>query len=98
MDGESREVTSTIVTREARDAGGEVHDRMPVFLTDEAVAEWPIPGKLGGEQKDPLLAQLDEVSTAMAAELVTVPVDRQVNNVRTLDRTDPSLIAPLEKS
>lgn len=32
----------------------------------------------------------------MAAELVTVPVDRQVNNVRTLDRTDPSLIAPLD--
>ncbi len=95
-DGEGWDVTFTIVTREARDASGEVHDRMPVFLTEDAVAEWLVPGKLEPAQKDPLLAQLDQVSTTMAAELVTVPVDRQVNNVRTLDRTDPSLIAPLD--
>ncbi|MGP5056965.1 SOS response-associated peptidase [Brachybacterium paraconglomeratum] len=95
-DGHGWDVTFTIVTREARDASGEVHDRMPVFLAEDAVAEWLVPGKLEPEQKDPLLAQLDQVSTAMAAELVTVPVDRQVNNVRTLDRTDPSLVAPLE--
>ena len=30
-DGGGWDVTFTIVTREARDAGGEVHDRMPVF-------------------------------------------------------------------
>lgn len=95
-DGDGWDVTFTIVTREARDASGEVHDRMPVFLTEDAVADWLVPGKLEPEQKDPLLAQLDQVSTAMAAELVTVPVDRQVNNVRALDRTDPSLIAPLD--
>ena len=95
-DGEGWDITFTIVTREARDAGGEVHDRMPAFLTDDAVAEWLTPGKLDAEQKDPLLAQLDDVSTLLAGQLVTVPVDRQVNNVRTLDRTDPSLTAPLE--
>lgn len=95
-DGEGWDVTFTIVTREARDAGGEVHDRMPAFLTEDAVAEWLVPGKLEAEQKDPLLAQLEDVSTTIAGQLVTVPVDRQVNNVRTLDRTDPSLIAPLE--
>ncbi|WP_270410191.1 SOS response-associated peptidase [Brachybacterium paraconglomeratum] len=95
-DGEGWDVTFTIVTREARDAGGEVHDRMPVFLTEDAVADWIAPGKLESEQKDPLLAQLGDASTAMATELVTVPVDRQVNNVRTLDRNDPSLVAPLE--
>ena len=89
-EGDGWDVTFTVVTREARDAGGEVHDRMPVFLSEDAVADWLAPGKLEPEQKDPLLAQLDQVSTAMAAELVTVPVDRQVNNVRTLDRTDPS--------
>ena len=60
------------------------------------MAEWLTPGKLDAEQKDPLLAQLDDVSTLLAGQLVTVPVDRQVNNVRTLDRTDPSLTAPLE--
>ncbi|MGP5292595.1 SOS response-associated peptidase [Brachybacterium tyrofermentans] len=95
-DGEGWDVTFTIVTREARDAGGEVHDRMPVFLTEEAVAEWLAPGKLEAEQKDPLLAVIDDVSTSLASELKTYAVDRQVNNVRTLDRTDPSLIAPLD--
>ena len=96
-DGDGLDVTFTIVTREARDASGEVHERMPAFLTENAVADWLVPGKLEREQKDPLLAPADQVSTpAMAAELVTVPVDRQVNNVRTLDRTDPSLIAPLD--
>lgn len=95
-DGEGWDVTFTIVTREARDAGGEVHDRMPVFLTEEAVGEWLAPGKLEAEQKDPLLAMIDEVSATVASRLETYAVDRQVNNVRTLDRTDPSLIAPLE--
>jgi len=95
-DGEGWDVTFTIVTREARDAGGEVHDRMPVFLTEEAVGEWLAPGKLEAEQKDPLLAMIDEVSATVAGRLETYAVDRQVNNVRTLDRTDPSLIAPLE--
>ena len=69
---------------------------MPAFLTEDTVAEWLSPGKLDAEQKDPLLAQLEDVSTTVAGQLVTVPVDRQVNNVRTLGRTDPSLIAPLE--
>ena len=95
-DGGGWDVTFTIVTREARDAGGEVHDRMPVFLTEEAVGEWLAPGKLEAEQKDPLLAMIDEVSATVAGRLETYAVDRQVNNVRTLDRTDPSLIAPLE--
>ncbi|MGO2521018.1 MAG: SOS response-associated peptidase [Microbacterium sp.] len=97
-DGESWDVTFTVVTREARDAGGEVHDRMPVFLTDEAVQEWLVPGKLEAEQKDPLLAQLDAASMTIAGQLVTVPVDRKVNNVRTLDRTDPSLVDPLPQA
>jgi len=97
-DGDSWDITFTIVTREACDAGGEVHDRMPVFLTDDAVGEWLTPGKLEAEQKDPLLAMIDDVSTAVAGELETYAVDRKVNNVRTLDRTDPSLIEPLAAS
>lgn len=96
-DGESWDVTFTIVTREARDAGGEVHDRMPVFLTEETVQEWLVPGKLEAEQKDPLLAQLDAASTTIAGDLVTVPVDRKVNNVRTLDRSDASLVEPVDR-
>ena len=68
---------------------------MPVFLTDDAVGEWLTPGKLEAEQKDTLLAMIDDVSTTVAGELETYAVDRKVNNVRTLDRTDPSLIEPL---
>ncbi|WP_263310291.1 SOS response-associated peptidase [Brachybacterium atlanticum] len=94
-DGEYWDVTFSIVTREARDAGGEVHDRMPVFLADEAVGEWLAPGKLEPERKDSLLAMINDVSTTVAAELETYAVDRKVNNVRTLDRTNPSLVEPL---
>src|SRR5699024_1956112 len=60
--GEDWDITFRNVAREARDAGGEVHDRMPVFLTDETVGEWLTPGKLEAEQKDPLLAMIDDVS------------------------------------
>lgn len=45
-DGESWDASLTIVTREASDAGGEVHDCKPVLLTDDAVGEWLTPGKL----------------------------------------------------
>lgn len=71
---------------------------MPAFLTRDAMAEWLTPGKLDAEQKNPLLAQLENVSTTIAGQLVTAPVDSQVNNVRTLDRTDPTLIAPVTRS
>jgi len=89
------DVSFTIITREARDAAGDVHDRMPAFLDDELMAEWLAPGKLDADEKDRLHGALGDVSERLAAELVTQPVDRGVNNVRTLDRTDPSLIAPL---
>lgn len=54
--GDGWDVTFTIVTREARDAGGEVHDRMPVVLTEGAFADWLVPGKLEAQQKELLLA------------------------------------------
>lgn len=94
-EGDAWDVSFTVITREARDAGGEVHDRMPTFLTEDAVEEWLSPGKLEADQKAPLLAQLEDVSSTIAGQLVTRPVDRQVNSVRSLDRSDPSLIAPI---
>ncbi|APX34597.1 hypothetical protein BH708_03150 [Brachybacterium sp. P6-10-X1] len=91
------DVSFSVITRDARDAGGEVHDRMPAFLAEDAIEEWLSPGKLEADQKAPLLAQLEDVSTEVAGQLVTRPVDRQVNNVRTLDRNDPGLIEPLAR-
>lgn len=45
------------------------------------MGEWLGPGKL---------------SEKIATSLVTHPVDRAVNNVRTLDRSDSGLITPIE--
>ncbi|HEX7351626.1 SOS response-associated peptidase [Brachybacterium sp.] len=92
------DVSFTIITREARDAAGDVHDRMPAFLGDELMGEWLAPGKLEKDEREHLHGVLGEVSEKIAASLVTQPVDRAVNNVRTLDRNDSGLIAPVELS
>jgi putative SOS response-associated peptidase YedK len=89
------DVSFTVITREARDAGGEVHDRMPAFLDEEHWADWLTPGKLESSEKDHLHGLLADTSTTVAGELVTVPVDRKVNNNRTLDRNDATLIEPI---
>lgn len=51
--GDGWDVTCTIVTREVRDAGGEVHDRMPVFLAEDAVADWISPGEVQARAEGP---------------------------------------------
>lgn len=85
--------TFTIITRTGEDAAGEVHDRMPVFLSPTAWDTWLTPGK--AEDKDVLLDVLDSESRSVAGTLRTHRVSRAVNNNRTLDRTDEGLIAPL---
>ncbi len=95
-DGESWDITFTIITREAKDAAGEVHDRMPAYLPDDKLGEWLAPGKLDDDEKADLYQGLGEVSEEIAATFVTHPVSREVNNARKVDRTDPSLIEPVE--
>lgn len=89
------DVSFTIITRAAQDAAGEVHDRMPAFVDEEFLTDWLAPGKLDASQREHLHGALGEVSERMAAGLITHPVDTRVNNTRTVDRTDPGLIAPL---
>ncbi|CAN5241984.1 SOS response-associated peptidase [soil metagenome] len=87
-------VSTAIITREARDASGEVHDRMPVFLTPDVYDEWLNPHKLATEEeKQHTLAMLEAVSGEVASTITTYEVGRRVNNSRTVDPTDPSLIA-----
>lgn len=86
--------TFTIITRTGEDAAGEVHDRMPVFLTPSAWDTWLYPEKVAKDEAGELLDLLDADSRAVASTLLTRPVSRTVNNVRTLDRHDPGLIAP----
>ena len=85
--------TFTIITRTGEDAAGDVHDRMPVFLSPAAWGQWLDPAKV--DDKDALLDVLDVESRRIAATLTTYRVSRDVNNVRTLDRTDPDLITLL---
>jgi putative SOS response-associated peptidase YedK len=89
-------VSTAIITREARDASGKVHDRMPVFLVPDVYDEWLNPAKLETEPaRDHILSLLDVVSDRVAATITTYEVDRGVNNSRTSDPQDATLIAPL---
>ena len=51
-----------VITLEARDASGEVHDRMPVFLTPDTWDAWLTPEKLTGDRKTETLAMLEHLS------------------------------------
>lgn len=92
---EEWQTTFTIITRTGEDAAGEVHDRMPVFLTPAAWDTWLDPEKITKDQAPDLLDLLDVESRTVAATLRTRPVSRAVNNVRTLDRHDAGLIEPV---
>jgi len=93
-EGDEWRVSFTIITREARDASGEVHDRMPVFLTPDVRDDWLSPEPLDSAEE--MLATLDRASVAMASTITAYPVDRRVNNSRTVDRHDPSVLEPVE--
>jgi putative SOS response-associated peptidase YedK len=87
--------TFTIITRTGEDAAGDVHDRMPVFLTPSAWDVWLDPEKVSKDQAVDLVDLLDVESRTVASTLQTRPVSRAVNNVRTLDRRDPDLVATI---
>lgn len=89
---EEWQTTFTIITRTGEDAAGEVHDRMPVFLTPAGWDAWLNPEKIDKDHAPALLDLLDVESRSVAATLRTRPVSRAVNNVRTLNRHDPNLI------
>ena len=83
-------ISFTIITRAASDASGEIHDRMPVFLTPDVWDQWLRPEKI--RDKEEALSMLDRSSVAVAKTVTAYPVSRVVNNVRTLDSEDERLI------
>ncbi|MEH6821781.1 MAG: SOS response-associated peptidase [Dietzia psychralcaliphila] len=93
-DDEGWRPTFTIITRTGEDAAGEVHDRMPVFLTPAGWDTWLNPDKVERDQVGNLLDLLDIESRTVASTLETRFVSRSVNNVRSLDRHDPGLVEP----
>ena len=86
-------ISFTIITRVALDAFGEIHDRMPVFLTPDVWEQWLRTEKISVKEES--LSMLDRSSVAVAKTVTAYPVARVVNNVRTLDREDPRLIEPI---
>lgn len=92
-EGDEWKISYAVITREARDASGEVHDRMPVFVGEDLWSDWLAPEKI--EDKDAMLAEIDASSTAIARTMETYTVSRAVNSTHKLDPADPGLIAPL---
>ncbi|MFS0913072.1 SOS response-associated peptidase [Microbacterium sp. 179-I 3D2 NHS] len=85
-----------VITRQARDASGEVHDRMPAFLTPDTWDSWLSPEKVAGQAKVELLAMLDHTSADVAATIRERLVDRKVNNSRAVDPADETLIEAVD--
>ena len=85
LQDESEAGSCTIITHDAVDAAGEVHDRMPVFLPASLGEEW-------------MTASADDaMAMLVAAEmppLVVHAVSRKVNNAR--NRGTPDMIEPIE--
>ncbi len=78
--------TCTVLTTQAEDAVGHIHDRMPLTVPAERYAEWLDPRV---DDREGLLALLQP---AAPGRLDAFPVSKDVNNVR---NNGPELIAPL---
>jgi putative SOS response-associated peptidase YedK len=78
--------TAAIITTQATDDVGQIHDRMPMVITPEHWADWLDPGNTE-------LGQLQAaMQPAMAGGLTSRPVSMAVNSVR---NNGPDLIKPL---
>jgi putative SOS response-associated peptidase YedK len=78
--------TTTVITTEAEDDLGRIHDRMPLMLTPERYAAWLDPTVTDRE------ALLELLEPALPGRLVAQPVSTKVSNVR---NNGPDLVEPL---
>jgi putative SOS response-associated peptidase YedK len=67
--------TSTVITTEAEDDIGQIHDRMPMFVEPERWSDWLAPDKQGD-------ALLELLVPAAPGRLEAYPVSKDVGNVR----------------
>lgn len=88
--------TVALITTTATDRAGEVHDRMPVFLTEEALDEWLWPGRLDHGEGEELVQLAGAQARQVAGTLGSRRVSPRVNSVRSIDPGDPTLIEPME--
>lgn len=93
--GDGWDVRFAIITREARDASGEIHDRMPAFLTPDTWDAWLSPTDL--EDPSETVEMLMATSETVASTITTYPVSKAINNVRARPVwDDPALLEPVE--
>lgn len=78
--------TCTVITTQAEDSLGRIHDRMPMMLAPERYAEWLDPGV---DDRDRLLGLLEP---AAPGRLEAYPVSTLVSQVR---NNGPELVEPL---
>lgn len=98
-----RQRVFVVITREARDASGDIHDRMPGFLSDDLRDDWLNPTSLTVERDSAsskrnrleLLDELDASSSVIASTIRTHPLDPRLNNARSVDRYDSTLLEPI---
>ena len=85
-DPEAFRWTCTVITTDAEDDLGRIHDRMPLMVPRDRWADWLDPRL---SDRDDLLPLLEP---AAPGRLEAYPVDTLVNNVR---NNGPELVAPL---
>ena len=78
--------TAAVITTQAADEVGEIHDRMPMIIVPELWADWLDPDNTEVSQLQAAM------SPAMSGEITSYPVSTDVNYVR---NNGPELIRPL---
>jgi len=81
--------SASIITTQATDDIGQIHDRMPMVIAPGSWADWLDPAN---NEKEPLLATMRPATTSGHGGLASYPVSTAVNSVR---NNGPSLIEPL---
>jgi len=89
-------VTYAIITTTARDAAGEVHDRMPVFLTPDLFNQWLQPTPFGEDDAEGFVELLAGTEERLARAMRTYALDPRINNAAAVDPLDPSLLDEAE--
>ena len=79
--------TATIITTQAEDEVGRIHDRMPMVIDPAHWADWLDPTATSADALHELL------TPAASAHLASYPVSTEVNSVR---HNGPGLIKPME--
>ena len=78
--------TCSVITTQATDAAGHIHDRMPMVITRDAIDAWLDPTITNPRRALELL----KVTDAAALEAYAVSTD-----VNSVDNNNPSLVEPL---